>query len=80
MGKVTWPDVWFFGVLVMVALIAVTDLLDGSSSLVGALAVAPFVASTVCTARRTAAVSALTLVVGAWLLSSWICLFKRSEH
>jgi serine phosphatase RsbU (regulator of sigma subunit) len=68
MGKVTWPDVWFFGVLVMVALIAVTDLLDGSSSLVGALAVAPFVASTVCTARRTAAVSALTLVVGAWLL------------
>jgi phosphoserine phosphatase RsbU/P len=68
MIKVGRPDVWLVGVLVVVAVIATADLLDRSSSLVGALAVAPFVASTVCSARRTAVVSVVTLVVGGWLL------------
>jgi phosphoserine phosphatase RsbU/P len=61
-------DGWFAGALLVIAVVSVVDVLDQNSSLAGAVAVAPLVAATLCSPRRTAVVSVITVMVGVWLL------------
>jgi phosphoserine phosphatase RsbU/P len=68
MGRVTGSDAWFVVSLLTVGLVTAADLLDGGSSLVGAVAVAPLMAATMCSPLRTVIVSVITLVVGLTLL------------
>jgi phosphoserine phosphatase RsbU/P len=68
MRRVSGSDAWFVVSLLTVGVVAAADLLDGTSSLVGAVAVAPLMASILCSPLRTGIVSALTLVVGMALL------------
>jgi len=70
MATVTGRDLWFVASLVVVAVIATADRLDATSSIVGSFAIAPFMASVMCTPTRTAIVSAVSLVVGLWLLAT----------
>jgi serine phosphatase RsbU (regulator of sigma subunit) len=62
--KPSGPDAWFAASLVLVAIVAVADVLDEGSSLAGAAGVAPLMASTLCSPVRTGIVSAVALVVG----------------
>ena len=68
MATVTGRDLWFVASLLVVALIATADLLDATSSIVGSFAIAPFMACVLCSPKRTAIVSVVSLVVGMWLL------------
>lgn len=67
MGRTVASDAWFWAALLLVGLITTADVLDEGTSLAGALAVAPFVASVMCSAARTAVVSVVSLGVGLWL-------------
>lgn len=66
----TGRDLWFVASLAVVAVIAVADRLDPTSSVVGSFAIAPFMASVLCSPARTAIVSGVSLVVGLWLLAT----------
>ena len=68
MRRVSGSDVWFVLSLLTVGLVTAADLLDGGSSLGGAVAVAPLMAATMCSPLRTGIVSAVTLLVGLTLL------------
>ncbi len=61
---------WFAGALVVLAAIAVADLSTPRSSLAAACAVAPFLASATCSTVRTLIVSALTVIVGIFLVAT----------
>jgi sigma-B regulation protein RsbU (phosphoserine phosphatase) len=70
MGRIDAPTASFWSALVLVGLVATADVLDDSTSLVGAVAVAPLLAATLCSAVRTAVVSLVGIVVGVWLLAT----------
>lgn len=70
MRKILRANAWFLASLLLVVIVAIADAVDTESSLAGSLAVAPFLASATCSARRTGVVSAVSVVAGAWLLSS----------
>lgn len=70
MRRVSGSDAWFVVSLLTVALVTAADLLDGTSSLVGAVAVAPLMAATMCSPLRTGIISVVTLVVGLSLLAT----------
>jgi phosphoserine phosphatase RsbU/P len=70
MSRVSGSEVWFVVSLLTVGVVAAADLLDRTSSLVGAVAVAPLMAATLCSPLRTAIVSVIMLVVGLSLLAT----------
>jgi len=57
-------DLLFWSALLLVGLVAAVDVFDPTSSMAGSVAVAPPVAATLCSPRRTAVVSLVALVVG----------------
>jgi phosphoserine phosphatase RsbU/P len=61
---------WFALAVTLLAAVAVVDVLDDTGSLLGACAVAPFIAGATCSTRRTVVVSVLTLAVGLGLLGA----------
>jgi len=70
MKRARRTDLWFLAALLALGVIATADMLDPTNSLVGALAVAPFLASATCTPARTAVVSALSVLFGSWSLAT----------
>ena len=70
MRRVSGSDVWFVVSLLTVGIVTAADLLDGTSSLVSAVAVAPLMAATMCSPLRTGIVSVITLAVGVSLLAT----------